>query len=74
MIHPAIVAYRMRWRITPNAGRRREIILTIEPEGLEGIRLWNDILNSWKGNPQNFTGLLGRYESLLEVENELRHR
>jgi len=69
MLHPGVVSYRMRFRLTPSPGFRRDIAVTIDYEGLEGIRLWNDVLRYWKGNPQNIKGMLSRYEYLLETEN-----
>ena len=68
--HPAVKAYRDTFRLMPNRGFRRDIVVTVENQ-----ELWKTVLSKWgywkdgkwkTFSPLNIKGLLSEYERLIE--------
>lgn len=65
--HEAVKAYRDHFRFCPNAGTRKDIVVTVTD-----LDLWKDVLNNWgytnkkgkwiKFNPLNARRMLSEYE------------
>jgi hypothetical protein len=63
--HPAVKAWRDTFNLNLNHGRRRDIVLTVGPDGEPGLERWKALLARWKAkkwNPLNIRFQLSEYE------------
>lgn len=63
--HPAVKVWRDTFKMNLNPGRKRDIVLTVEPDGEQGLKRWQQLLEKWKAkkwNPLNINFQLSEYE------------
>lgn len=61
MNHPAVKLVRDTFRYCPNAGFRRDIVVTAEQD----MKLWEQVVSYWKRmkfNPLNYKGMMQEFD------------
>ena len=65
--HPAVKVYRDVFKLCPNFGYRKDIVLTVDH--FKNLELWKKVVEQWKRekrHPFRIGGLLAEFERQVE--------